>query len=62
MARELEILGNLPVLMTDTNLLLKEPQLILHARVYVSRLIIHNVILRPVNGTDDEAVFGKLLL
>ena len=57
-ARELEILGYLPVLVTDANLLLEEPQLVLHARVYVPRLIIHDVIFRPVNGADDEAVFG----
>ncbi len=57
-ARELEILGYLPVLVTDAYLLLEEPQLILHAWVYVSRLIIHDVILRPVNGSNDEAVLG----
>lgn len=57
-ARELEILGYLPVLVTDANLLLEKPELVLHTRVYVPRLIIHDVILRPVNGADDEAVLG----
>ena len=57
-AGELEILGYLPGLVTDAYLLLEEPQLLLHAGVYVPGLIIHDVILRPVNGANDEAVFG----
>ena len=57
-ARELEILGYLTVLVTDANLLLEEPQLVFHTRVYVPRLIIHDVIFRPVNGAYDEAVLG----
>jgi uncharacterized membrane protein YqaE (UPF0057 family) len=57
-AGELEILGYLPGLVTDAYLLLEEPQLLLHAGVYVPGLIIHDVILRPVNGPHDEAVLG----
>lgn len=61
-AWESKIFGDLPILVANGYFLFELSKLFLHARVDITRVIVHNVVFSPVNRADNKALCSEFFI